>query len=248
MPQTASIASNLNQPANALEDSKILTTVQFLYNMEYNSVPHSYIGQKSNGQMCRFLLNYQYQFRCVINQNGVTQWKYWKWPQHVQEINQCATWYEKGHVNVNLEVFIFLFGENSLGYLLWIITIIFLQAFTHFTSQLNVIFFLLKTTLNYYTVYFTPSKLRSHECKQMITSLNESQSRRRMETMFAEKPEARCDSEIDSHRRCSRATWVGLWNVVPLPAGVLWALRHSPVECLSTPQERAESPLPGAWI
>lgn len=62
------------------------------------------------------------------------------------------------------------------------------------------------------------------------------------------KPEARCDSPIDSHRRRSRATWVRLWNVAPLSAGVLWALRHSPTMCPSTPQGRAGSPFPRAWM
>lgn len=62
------------------------------------------------------------------------------------------------------------------------------------------------------------------------------------------KPEARCDSQIDSHRRCSAATYVRLWNVAPPSAGVLWALRHSPTMCLSTPQGRAGSPLPRASI
>ena len=50
-------------------------------------------------------------------------------------------------------------------------------------------------------------------------SFHESQSRK-MENTVCRKLGARCDSQIDSHRRCSGATWVRSWNVAPRPAGV----------------------------
>lgn len=96
--------------------------------------------------------------------------------------------------------------------------------------------------------YPSPFKWNSNEREQMIISLHESQSRTQMENIVCRKLEARCDSQVDSHRRCSRATWVRSRNVAPRSAGVLWALRHSPTQCLSTPEGRAGSSLPAAWL
>ncbi len=90
------------------------------------------------------------------------------------------------------------------------------------------------------TQYF----LWSHEEKHMIISPHESQSWGQMENTVCGKLEARCDSQIDSHRRCSRATWVRSWNTAPRSAGASWALRHSPTQRLSTPEEGAEVPYP----
>lgn len=102
-------------------------------------------------------------------------------------------------------------------------------------SLLNII--LLTAALNYFTV-------RNGYCSDTLPHLNETPMREnRWSSLFMKvkaghkwktlcrKLEARCDSQIDSHRRCSRATWVRSWNVAPRSAGVLWALRHSPTQC-----------------
>lgn len=117
-------------------------------------------------------------------------------------------------------------------------------------SQLSIIFILLATTLNRFAVSFgynsdrlphlNTGPVRPNRWLKSKPETNGNTVRR--------KPEARCDSQIDSHRRCSAATYVRLWNVAPPSAGVLWALRHSPTMCLSTPQGRAGSPLPRASI
>lgn len=86
--------------------------------------------------------------------------------------------------------------------------------------------------------------LWSPENEQTIISLHESQSRRQMENNVCRKLEARCDSQIDRHWRCSRATWVRSWNVARRSAGVLWALRHSSTQYPATPEGRAGSSYP----
>lgn len=141
--------------------------------------------------MYAFLLCCQYQFTCAINQPGAgTVMKNGFRSVHtVKPGKTAAREKKKEHRSVNSAVVTFLSGETSQGW----------YSF-HVPSQ---------------TLYFLWSRERNH----MIISLHESQSRRPMENTVSGKLGARCDSQIDSHRRRSGATWVRCWNVVPGSAG-----------------------------
>lgn len=90
-------------------------------------------------------------------------------------------------------------------------------------------------------------KRRSRENKHMFIPMKVNASNKGKHC-FEEKG-ARCDSHIYSHSRCSRATWVILWNVAPHTGwGRIGAVHHSPNQCLPTLLGTAGTPSPEAWI